>query len=196
MIDYFALLDQPRLPWLDLDELKNKFHHKTLLVHPDAQKELDATGETDRSFAIVNEGYQVLQDPKRRLHHLLTLEKFAPMSAGQTIPAQLEDLFPAVSALTQRAQSLLEKISATSTALSRSLLQPQIRQLREETEATAGKLEKISGASLTELKASNQTWSPSSPEEVARLSNLYYTFAYLTRWMAQLDKILFQLSVH
>ena len=196
MTDYFALLDQPRLPWLDLEELKNRFHQKTLSAHPDAQTASDSTRETDSSFAIVNEAYQVLQDPKRRLHHLLTLENSAPASAGQTIPRQLEDLFPAVNALTQQAQSLLEKISATSTALSRSLLQPQIRQLREEAEAVAEKLGTISSASLAKLQASNRTWSPSSPEEVTRLSDLYYTFAYLTRWMAQLDEIHFQLSIH
>ena len=30
MIDYFALLDQPRTPWLDLDKLKDTFHRKSL----------------------------------------------------------------------------------------------------------------------------------------------------------------------
>ena len=37
MIDYFALLDQPRVPWLDLNELKNAYYQKTLQAHPDAQ---------------------------------------------------------------------------------------------------------------------------------------------------------------
>ena len=37
MIDYFALLDQPQAPWLDLAELKDAYHKKTLQAHPDAQ---------------------------------------------------------------------------------------------------------------------------------------------------------------
>ena len=37
MIDYFALLDQPRAPWLDPDKLKDSYHQKTLQAHPDAQ---------------------------------------------------------------------------------------------------------------------------------------------------------------
>jgi len=33
MIDYFALLDQPHLPWLDPDELKNTYHRTRTLKH-------------------------------------------------------------------------------------------------------------------------------------------------------------------
>jgi len=36
MTDYFALLEQPRAPWLDPAELKEVFHRKTLEQHPDA----------------------------------------------------------------------------------------------------------------------------------------------------------------
>ena len=196
MIDYFALLDQPRLPWLDLDELKNKFHQKTLSAHPDTQTASDATSQTDTSFAIVNEGYQVLQDPKRRLHHLLTLENSAPASAGQTIPTQLEDLFPAVSALTQQAQSLLQKISATSTALSRSLLQPQILELQKQTKELREQIQNLSDASLDELRSLSSRWTKNLDEEISALSNLYFAFAYLSRWSAQLDELAFQLSLH
>ena len=35
MADYFALLDEPRRPWLDPEELKAKFHALTATVHPD-----------------------------------------------------------------------------------------------------------------------------------------------------------------
>ena len=80
MIDYFALLDQPRAPWLDLDELKNTYYQKTLQAHPDAQTTRARADATDATFASLNEAYQVLQDPKRRLHHLLSLEGAAPSS--------------------------------------------------------------------------------------------------------------------
>ena len=88
MIDYFALLDQPRAPWLDLDELKEHYHQKTLLLHPDAQSN-QPSGEANVMFANLNEAYQVLQDPKRRLLHLLTLAGAAPSSTNQIIPQQL-----------------------------------------------------------------------------------------------------------
>jgi curved DNA-binding protein CbpA len=89
MIDCFALLDQPRAPWLDLDELKEAYHKKTLRAHPDAQA--NRTDETDASFASLNEAYQVLQDPKRRLHHLLSLQGCAPSSAGSVSQSRRAD---------------------------------------------------------------------------------------------------------
>ena len=101
MTDYFALLDQPRSPWLDPDELRNTYHQKTLQAHPDTQASRGAAPVPDASFTDLNEAYQVLQDPKRRLHHLLSLEGAAPSSTDQTVPKQLDDLFPRVSALTR-----------------------------------------------------------------------------------------------
>ena len=130
MIDYFALLDQPRRPWLDPDELKNTYYRKTLLAHPDAQTTRPRAAGTDTTFTSLNEAYQVLQDPRRRLHHLLSLEGAAPSSTDETIPQHLHDLFPAVGALTQRANPLLEKIRTTSNRLSRSLLKPQILEVQ------------------------------------------------------------------
>ena len=142
MIDYFALLDQPRAPWLDPDKLKDSYHQKTLRAHPDAQASRAAAGVTDATFTNLNEAYQVLQDPKRRLHHLLSLEGAAPSSTDQTVPKQLDDLFPRVGALAQQARLLLGKLGATSNALSRSLLKPQIMELQESAK-TCGRRSRI-----------------------------------------------------
>ena len=102
MTDYFAVLDQPRAPWLDPAALKEIYHRKTLQGHPDT-----AAQHQPADFAQVNEAYQVLQDPKRRLHHLLSLENCAPPAGHQTVPQQLQDLFLLIGALTQRANALL-----------------------------------------------------------------------------------------
>jgi curved DNA-binding protein CbpA len=194
MIDYFALLDQPRAPWLDPDELKDTYHQKTLEAHPDAQT--SRPGGADAAFTSLNEAYQVLQDPKRRLHHLLSLEGAAPSSTDQTVPKQLHDLFPAVGALTQRANLLLEKIRATSNALSRSLLKPQILEVQNETKEVREKIQNLSDASLAELRQINTAWAKNPAEQIEGLSNLYFAFAYLTRWSTQLDEMTFQLSLH
>jgi curved DNA-binding protein CbpA len=193
MIDYFALLDQPRAPWLDPDKLKNTYHQKTLQAHPDVQRSRPGA---DATFTSLNEAYQVLQDPKRRLHHLLSLEGAAPSSADQTIPEQLHDLFPAVGAFTQRANLLLEKIRATSNALSRSLLKPQILEVQNEAKEVREKIQNLSDASLAELRQINTAWAKNPAEQIEGLSNLYFAFAYLTRWSTQLDEMTFQLSLH
>jgi curved DNA-binding protein CbpA len=196
MIDYFALLDQPHAPWLDLNELKNTYYQKTLQAHPDAQTARSRADETDATFTSLNEAYQVLQDPKRRLHHLLSLEGAAPSSTDQTVPQQLHDLFPAVGALTQRANLLLEEIRATSNRLSRSLLKPQSLEVQNEAREVREKIQNLSDASLAELRQINTAWAKNPAEQIKGLSNLYLAFAYLTRWSTQLDEMMFQLSLH
>ncbi|MEN3368756.1 MAG: DnaJ domain [Verrucomicrobiota bacterium] len=192
MIDYFALLDQPRAPWVDPEKLKQVFHQKTFLAHPDTAP----SGEAENSFAQLNEAYQVMQDPKRRLHHLLDLEGHAPSSSGQTVPQELHDLFPAIGGLTQRANVLLEKITTASNALSRSLLKPQILEVQKETKELRGKIQGLSESSLAQLRQVDSRWKKNPTDEIAALSDLYFTFAYLTRWSAQVDELAFQLSSH
>jgi curved DNA-binding protein CbpA len=196
MIDYFALLDQPRAPWLDPDKLKDTYHHKTLQAHPDTQTSRPGASATDPAFASLNEAYRVLQDPKRRLHHLLSLEGAAPSSADQTLPKQLHDLFPKVGALIQRANLLLEKFRATSNALSRSLLKPQMLEVQNDTKEVREKIQMLCDASLAELRQINTAWAKNPAEQIEGLSNLYFALAYLTRWSGQLDEISFQLSLH
>ena len=196
MIDYFALLDQPHAPWLDLDKLKDTYHQKTLQTHPDAQTSRPNADATDATFTSLNEAYQVLQDPKRRLYHLLSLEGSPPPSTEETVPKQLHDLFPKVGALTQRAHLLLGEIRATSNALSRSLLKPQILEVQNEAKEVRGKIQNLSDTSLAELRQINTAWAKNPAEQIEGLSDLYYAFAYLTRWSTQLDEIQFQLSLH
>ena len=196
MIDYFALLDQPHAPWLDPDELKNTYHQKSLQAHPDAQASRPSGDATEATFANLNEAYQVLRDPKRRLHHLLSLQGAAPSSTGQAVPGQLQDLFPEVGALIQRANFLLEKLQATSNALSRSLLKPQILEVQQETKEVRGKIRTLSDASLEQLRQINAAWASNPAEQIDGLSNLYFAFAYLSRWSTQLDELTFQLSLH
>lgn len=196
MIDYFALLDQPRAPWLDPDRLKDKYHQKTLQAHPDARTSQPGADVTDATFRNLNAAYQVLQDPKQRLHHLLSLAGAAPSSADQTVPKQLHDLFPKVGALAQRARLLLEKLDATSNALTRSLFKTQIVEAQEETKELRGEIQSLFDKSLNQLREINTVWAKNPPEQVEGLSNLYFVFAYLTRWSAQLDEMTFQLSLH
>ncbi len=196
MIDYFALLDQPRAPWLDPDQLKETYHQRTLRVHPDVHPRSSGSAAADQTFANLNEAYQVLQDPKRRLHHLLSLEGAAPSSAGQAVPAPLQDLFPKISELTQRASLLLEKIRLSSNALSRSLLQPQILEVQKETRNLRKKIQDLTDASLEQLHQINVAWARNPADQIAPVSDLYFAFAYLTRWATQLDELTFQLSLH
>ena len=189
MTDYFALLGQPRAPWLDPAALKEAYHRKTLQSHPDT-----ATPDRESDFAELNEAYQVLQDPKRRLHHLLSLENGAPPSANQTIPQELQDLFLAIGALTQRANALLEKTGRASNALSRSLLKPQIVEMQKAIGGLREKVGTLDAAASAQLREMNSDWPHDRVGQLAVLSNLYLMFAYLGRWSEQLDELTFKLS--
>jgi curved DNA-binding protein CbpA len=190
MTDYFALLEQPRAPWLDLAALKDAYHRKTLQTHPDT-----AAPDRQSDFAQLNEAYQVLQDPKRRLHHLLSLENCAPPSANVAIPHELQELFLLIGALNQRANALLQNTRATSNALSRSLLKPQMVGTQKEVSDLREKVRELFDVATEQLGEINSGWQNDRAPQLAALSNLYFKFAYLGRWSAQLDELAFQLSL-
>lgn len=190
MTDYFALLDQPRAPWLDPEELKEAFHRKTLHAHPDVAAS-DAAGD----FTTLNEAYQTLQDPKKRLHHLLSLENSTPSSAPQAVPAELGDLFPVIGAVTQRANVLLRKMETASNALARSLLRPELIQVQAELKSLREKIEVLSSESLAQLRSMNSEWARNAAQEIPVLSELYFRFAYLSRWSVQLDELRLRLEL-
>jgi curved DNA-binding protein CbpA len=195
MIDYFALLDQTRAPWLDPANLKEVFRQRTLAEHPDSQRNRGGGERSESTFLELNEAYQVLSDPKRRLHHLLTLEGHAPSSSDQTIPKELHDLFPEIGALSQKTKKLLEETRSTSNALSRALLKPRILEAQNETAGVRKKIQGFEETALTELHQINESWVKNPAERIGDLSNLYFVFAYLNRWSAQLDEMAFQLSL-
>ena len=89
MTDYFALLAQPRTPWLDPDQLREEFRRRVKIEHPDAGVGSSDSGYT---FAELNTAYRVLTEPSLRLAHLLELagEKVGPISQP---PVELSDLF-------------------------------------------------------------------------------------------------------
>ena len=68
-------------------------------------------------------------------------------------------------------------------------LQEIAKSLREEIQA-------LSDRSLDRLRQINPGWENNPTEQIEDLSNLYFAFAYLTRWSGQLDEITFQLSLH
>ena len=69
--DFFELLNEPRRPWLDAEELKKKFLALSAAVHPDR---VHGSNETERQgaqarYAELNLAYNRLREPKERLQH-------------------------------------------------------------------------------------------------------------------------------
>ncbi len=183
MTDYFALLDQPRTPWLDGDELKQAFHARSLQLHPDARRDGAAS---DDAFAQLNEAYQVLQDPKRRIQHLLALAGHAA-SRDSSVPRDIADLFPLVATVTQEAEALAPKIEGATTPLARSLLKAQTLGVRTRIADTLQRVRQLHDAADAELRR----FGPGAgfgEAEWGKLHELYLRFSYLSRWIAELEE--------
>lgn len=189
MTDYFALLDQPRRPWLEEDELKTRYHAKTLQLHPDAQPE--TTGSA--GFAELNDAYRTLRDPKLRLRHLLDLHGSADR-ANNTVPDSLQTLFPQISAATHRADLVLEKFRSATTALTRGLLKPELLRPTDEVDRLLAAIRKLHDQALAEMRTLDDKWGADPTHDRKVAQRLVLTFTYLGRWIAQLEEKRFQLS--
>ena len=187
MTDYFALLDQPRRPWLDPDEVKQAFHHKTLHAHPDAHAHAGNADTAEAFFAQINEAYQVLAEPKRRLHHLLTLSGHPPPKSA-AVPPEIANLFPVVAELIQSIEALSGKIDGATNPLSRSLLKPESLELQARLTAQLHELQALDRAATVRLQRITDIWRPDDAEVTAELHGLYLQFSYLTRWRDELEE--------
>ena len=192
MTDYFALLEQPRRPWLDPEQLKESFHARTLRSHPDALPG-DATVSGEGAFAELNEAYQVLRDPKRRLQHLLALQGDSPSSQSGSIPEEIENLFPVVADLTLESDKLIHQLGGATSPLSRSLLKPQVIATAKRITDVLQRLRTLFNDAEGRLQETSE--GTRSEDRIADLHALYLEFSYLTKWIAQLDEKQFQLAL-
>lgn len=194
MTDYFALLNQPRRPWLDTEEVKHAFHARALQAHPDAKPQQGTESSSDALFAELNEAYQVLQDPKRRLQHLLTLEGHPPDRASGATPTTIEALFPLVAAATNRATALVKQSAAATNALTRSLLKSELQNASKDVAAVQEKVRELYDTAMACLQRLDQSWDNDSRPEPNQLKQLYLELSYVTRWLQELEEKRLQLS--
>jgi curved DNA-binding protein CbpA len=199
MTDYFALLNEPRRPWLDPKSLKDKFLTLSASFHPDRVHNL---GETERAaaqerYTELNAAYNCLREPKERLHHLLELELGALPRDIQRIPSDLMDLSLEVGTACREADAFLaEKAKVTSPLLLVAFFErgqefvDKLQGLRQRVSALTQQLSE-------ELQQIDAAW-PSAADSRAgllqRLEVLYRLFSYFARWNAQIQERFVRLS--
>ncbi len=193
MTDHFALLNEPRRPWLDPNLLKAKFLERSAQLHPDRVH--GASEEERRSvnqrFLELNSAYNCLRDPKCRLRHLLELESGAKPKEVQEIPAETMELFLETGQLCRQVDAFLTERAQVASAL---LKVKMFERTQEWTDKLNAMLRAINGklARLDEeLKEMN---SASGPLPLQRLEGVYRDFSYLARWAAQFQERVAQLS--
>jgi DnaJ-domain-containing protein 1 len=201
-MDYFALLNEPRRPWLEPETLKSKFLALAAEAHPDKQHGANEAEKlaASRRYAELNAACHCLAEPKLRLLHLLELELGAKPGEVQQIPTALADLFADVATRCRNARDfLVEKGRVTSPMLQVQWFeraQEQVEGLR----TLQTRLGRLYDQLVEELKSLDALWTSKSPsaERTAllnRLEELYRLFGYFNRWNGQIQELIVQLSL-
>lgn len=205
MTDNFALLDEPRHPWLDAELLKKKFLQFSSEVHPDKVHNASDAAKiaANKRYADLNAAYNVLRDPKERLLHLLEVELGEKPKDIQRIPPGTMDLFVEVGQTCRDVDTFLaEKSKVTSPLLKVQMFEKgmdwteTLNQLQSKINAKRDELS-------AELKEMNSIWTAapavgsrerSKGLPLERLEQIYRVFSYVARWTEQIQERVVQLA--
>lgn len=201
MVDYFALLNEPRRPWLDADSLKQQFLALSATAHPDkihSASDVEKAGAAKR-FAELNAAYQCLAAPKSRLLHLLELESGAKPTDIRQIPHSLADVFAEVAVVCHNADGFLtEKANAVSPLVQVQFFE-RAQEWVEKLNALQKKLAGLYEQLLADLKSLDAQWTAGDAAIrrglLSNLEKLYRLFSYFNRWNAQIQERVVQLSL-
>ncbi|MEP6663588.1 MAG: hypothetical protein ABJC04_07980 [Verrucomicrobiota bacterium] len=205
MTDFFVLLNEPRLPWLDADSLKEKFLPLSAPFHPDRVHNASEAEKlsANQRYAELNAAYNVLREPKERLLHLLELELSQKPSDIQKIPPGTMDLFVEVGQTCRDVDGFLtEKAKVTSPMLKVQLFE-RGQEWTDQLNALQQKINLKRDELSSELKNLNSIWKSApaigSPDRrvalpLERLEQIYRVFSYIARWSEQIQERVVQLS--
>ena len=198
-MDYFALLHEPRRPWLDPDSLKAAFLRLAAQFHPDKTHHAGA----NERYAELNAAYHCLLEPKERLRHLLELESGAAPEDIQGIPSAMMDLLVQIGQVCRETDLFLAaKAKTVSPLLKVQMFETgmawtgKLNQLRQRIDLQREEL-------VAELKSMNAAWNAAPPPGSAgraaalpleRLEQAGRIFSYMARWTEQIQERLAQLS--
>jgi len=189
MVDHFQTLSLPRLPWLEAEDIKAKFHELSLVHHPD---HADASGRAHAEGATsdLNSAFRVLSNTRDRLGHLLLLETGRQPSPIQQIPAAAVDLAMRAAQMAQQADKFLQAKRATTSPIMQAKLMEEGMDWSEKLDALRKQLEHRRSAIEQELRDLNPAWEMrgSTPLPLDRLEELYRTISFLQRWEQQLQE--------
>ena len=203
--DFFALLGEPRRPWLDADEVQSRFLARSAEVHPDRVHNApeEERAEANRSFAALNAACRCLRDPKHRLRHLLELERAMPLANLERVPSSATEFYFQLGKTAREADLFLAERSKAVSRLARVGFFEAGMAWRDQLQALQNRLAARRQSLEAELKDLNQTWETapeigdpvrSSALPLDRLESLYREYSFLARWADQLGERLLQLE--
>ena len=181
MTDAFALLDEPRQPWLEVEALKTKFLTRSAATHPDKFTDPAEKETAQARFAELNTAHETLRDPKRRLQHLLTLERGHKPDEVHDILPGTADLFLQVGQLLRAIDPFLAQREAETSPLLKAQTYPQALDWLEQLTPLQQTLTQTLQHLDTQLQSLNKNWTPET------LEPLFHQYSYLQKWREQLN---------
>ena len=196
-MDYFALLDEPRKPWIDTGLLKDKFMEMSARYHPDKfpQATPEERERISARYAELNAAYQCLSHTRDRLLHLIELETGKPPSDVQRIPPGTSDLFMQIGQTCAQAAAFLEKQPQTDSPILKAKRFVEQMEWTDKLTDFQNQLQGISDKLEEALKRMNTDMENGAPLPLERLEEIYRSASYINRWTDQIREKIVQLAV-
>lgn len=186
MTDHFAVFGVEPEPLPDEEKLKEAFHRQGALAHPDRE------GGSEEQFRELNNAWQTLRDPARRIRHLLELRAPDLTQSQQVVEPGLAELFLRAGACLQEFAGLQRRDAAADSPLVKALLAgekmekiEQLGTLRSEAEA---------GLSTTLAEVSKLGFHWESPDGLRTLAALQRRLAFYGKWARDLGEAMGKLQ--
>jgi hypothetical protein len=204
--DNFALLNLPRTPWLDPDEVQTRFRALSAAGHPDRvhSEAPSVRAEANARFSALNAACQCLAHPKERLRHLLELETGRKIDHLERLPSAAAESFFQLGSLCREVDRFLGEPASDLSPLLRLARFRQATTWREKLEAQLPALRMRVEGLEEELKNVSTAWREAPPVgsedraavlPLSGLEQLFRELSYALRWSDQLQERLVQLSL-
>jgi DnaJ-domain-containing protein 1 len=202
MTDFFALLKQPRNPWLRTEAVREAFVSAATDSHPDRVHDAPAEvrREAQERYTRLNEAQRCLTVSRTRLRHLLELERGERIKDLQEIPEDLMRLFQVLGTQLKAADAHLRDSAKADSPLLKVALFEQGETVREGLQETQQMLQDRGTALEEKLRSLGERWkqapTASAHERdalLAQLETLYRLISFHDRWQAQVHSRLITL---
>ncbi|HLB33660.1 MAG: hypothetical protein A3F67_05395 [Verrucomicrobia bacterium RIFCSPHIGHO2_12_FULL_41_10] len=188
--DPFLLLNLPRRPLVDMDQLDQNFRRLAAVYHPDksdsstdATKPFAAEGDFEDKFLQLQEAATLLRNLSTRLRYLGDNSS----ETSHSFPLEAADFFSLVNATLRQAHDLTSRYHATQGTLAKALLMQELLLSKQELEKTQRLLDSWQESLNTQLRELDEQW---PNVDNSKLLDLATSFSFASRWDQQLKDAL------
>lgn len=220
--NWFAVMGFALAPWIDGDQLKERYLELTKRAHSSRHSEnfVGATTETknrpktaqppkDGDQTTINRAWQTLQNDADRLAHFLELETGQDVRQKREAPEHLIPLFTQLGPLFQQADQTLRAIREENSPILKAKRHLDAVLLLTNLSNASEKISALLLENQNRLRKANQLWRqlsaktnsenfakplPNRNNLLKELQEVCLSFSFLQRWQNQISEKIFQLT--